>query len=88
MFCSSEKVGLNGEQDIQPSKGETNVVLKPRFTAAVEVNAYMLTGAEETELALDSLAIFRVGIVTIQHEMPTVASGNSSSSVHSLRSGL
>lgn len=51
------------------------------------LNPYILTGADETELALDS-RVFRVGMVTTQHEMPTVASGNSSSSVHSLRSGL
>lgn len=48
---------------------------------------YILTGAEDTELALDS-RVFRVGMVMTQHEMPTVASGNSSSSVHSFRSGL
>lgn len=48
---------------------------------------YILTGADETELALDS-RVFRVGMVTTQHEIPTVASGSSSSSVHSLRSGL
>lgn len=48
---------------------------------------YILTGADDTELALDS-RVLRVGMVRTQHEMPTVASGNSSSSVHSLRSGL